>query len=87
MIHDPVLSPVRTRCETRVANSVGLLKRVLVEDAALVVLAPVLGIHGIRSNKLKLSEAIVAVVGAGGGVNYECLVCVWVRQLFWALVR
>lgn len=62
MIYDPVLSPIGTRRETGVADSVSLVKRVLVENAAFVVLTPVLRIHGVRSNKLKLTETIVAII-------------------------
>jgi hypothetical protein len=62
MIYNQILRPIGACCEARGANSVSLVKRVLVEDAAFVVLTPVLGIRGICTNKLELPMAIVAVI-------------------------
>jgi len=82
VIHDPALLPIRTRREARVANAICLVGRVLVEDAALVILAPVLHVHGVIADELELPEAVVAVVGAGGGVDDEVLAGLRVDQLF-----
>jgi hypothetical protein len=73
--------PARTR-EARVANSVGFVERILVENAAFIVLTPVLCVHRIHSHKLKLSKAIIATVRAGGRVNQKGLIGDWVCQLF-----
>jgi hypothetical protein len=62
MVDDPILNLVKTRCEARVAHSVGLVEHILVENTAFIVLTPVLCVHGIHSHKLKLSKAITAIV-------------------------
>jgi hypothetical protein len=82
VVDDPILSPVRTRCEARVANSVGSVEHILAENAVFIVLTPVLCFHGIRSHKLKLSKTIIATVWAAGRVNQKGLIGGWVGQLF-----
>lgn len=81
MINNPVLLPIRALREARMPHTVRVLQRVLVEDAAVVVLAPVLHVHGILADELQLAEAVVAVIGTRGGVDDELLARVRVREL------
>ena len=82
MIHDPILGAVRTRREARVPDPVRLLDGVLIKDAAGRGLAPVLHVHRVVAHELELAEAVVAVVGARGGVDDEGLARLRVRELF-----
>lgn len=86
MIHDPILHPIRTLRKTRMSNSVRLVPRVLVKDTPLIILPPVLHVHGIITDKLELTEAIITAVGPRGGVDYECLAGSGVCELFRSLV-
>lgn len=86
VVHDPVLAAVRAGREARVADAVRLLLRVLVEDAAVVVLLPVLRVHRVRADELELAEAVVPVVAAGGAVDDEFLAGVRVGELLGAFV-
>ena len=81
MIHNPILLAIRTRRETRMAHAIRLLARVLIEDAPLRVLAPVLHVHRVVAHELQLAEAVVAVVGARSGVDDEVLARLRVREL------
>lgn len=89
MIHDPILLiPIVTtrRCgKARVSHTVGLLHLILIEHAP-VVLPPILGVHRIGADKLKLPETVIGVVRTGGGVDDELLGGVGVRELFWGFV-
>ena len=86
MIHHPVLAAVGAPDEAGVADARRHGELVLVEDAAGVVLAPVLGVHGVGAGELELAEAVVWVVGAGGGVDDEGLVGGRVGELFGGFV-
>jgi hypothetical protein len=68
------------------ADSVRLLAWVLVEDAAFVVFAPVLRVHGVVADELELAEAVIAVIGACGAVYYEVLTCIWICELLRSFV-
>ena len=86
MIHDPIFLPIRTRCEASVAYAVGLLRRILVKYAALGVLPPVLDVHRVRADKFKLTEAVVAVVGASSRIDDEVLAGFRVDELLGTFV-
>lgn len=87
VVNDPVLAAVWTGGETRVANAVCLFLGVLVEYATLVVFLPVLRVHWVWTDQLKLTEAVIPVVTSSGRVNDELLPGLWVGQLLWAFVR
>jgi len=86
MIHHPVLAAVGALDEAGVPDARRHGEFVLVEDAAGVVLAPVLGVHGVGAGELELAEAVVWVVGAGGGEDDEGLVGGGVGELFGGFV-
>lgn len=86
MVHDPVFASIRTGSEASVAHAVSLFRRVLVEDAAFVVLLPVARVHGVLADEFELTEAVVAVVAASGGVDDEFLACFGVCELLGAFV-
>ena len=67
-------------------NAIRFFQCILIEDAALVVLAPVLGVHWVSTNKFKLAEAIVAIVRASGRVDDEGLIRGRVCELLGTLV-
>lgn len=67
-------------------HTIGLIASVLVEDAAFVVLAPILRVHRIVAHELQLAEAVVPVVRTGGAVDQEGLVGGWVGELLRAFV-
>lgn len=73
MIHHPVLASIGTPHKTCMTDTVRHLQCILVKDAAFVVLSPVLVIHWVRADELEEAEAVVAVVGARGGVDDEVL--------------
>ena len=54
MIYDPILTPIWTCRKTRMSDPIRLLHGILVEDAALCILAPVLHVHGVIADELKL---------------------------------
>lgn len=81
MVDDPVLAAVGRGGEAGVADAVRLLQRVLVEDAAFVVLLPVLRVQRVGADEFQLAQTVVAVVAAGGGVDDEFLAGFWVGQL------
>lgn len=87
MVDDPVFAAVRASGEASVAHAVSLFRRVLVEDAALVVLLPVSWVHWVLTNEFELAEAVVAIVATSGGVDDEFLACLGVRKLLRAFVR
>ena len=66
MVHDPVLASIRTCSEASVTHAVSLFRRVLVEDAAFVVLLPVARVHWVLADQFELAEAVVTVVTASG---------------------
>ena len=68
VIHNPILSTVRTLCETGMTDSDSRGEFVLVEDTP-VVLDPILGIHWVFANKLELSETVVGIVTYCGRVD------------------
>lgn len=86
MVHDPVFRTIRTGGEARMTNTISFLGGVLVEDAAFVVLLPVAWVHGIGADELELSETVVPVVAAGGGVDDEFLAGLGVGELLRAFV-
>lgn len=86
MIHHPILLAIGTGRETRMADAIRLIAGVLIEDAALGVLAPVLDVHGVVAHELELAQAVVAIVRPGCRVNDEILAGVRVRELFGAFV-
>ena len=81
MIHNPVLCAIWTSREARVADAVGRVEVVLVEDASFVVFTPVLHVHWVVANELELAETVVTIVAASGGVDYEGLVRCWIGEL------
>jgi hypothetical protein len=87
VVHDPVFASIGTCSEAGVTHAISLFRRVLVEDAAFVVLLPVSWVHRIFTNQFELTEAVVAVVATSGGVNDEFLACLGVCELLWAFVR
>ena len=86
MIHNPILPPIRTSRKTRMPDPIRLLQRILIEHTPLIILPPVLHIHGVVSHQLKLTKAVVTIVRPRRGVNDEGLVCVGVCELLGAFV-
>lgn len=55
VVYNPILAAVRRSGEAGVPDAVGLLERVLVEDAALVALLPVLRVHRVVADEFELA--------------------------------
>jgi hypothetical protein len=87
VVHYPVFSSVRAGSKASVADAISFFPRILIEDAAFVVLLPVLWVHRIIAGQFELTEAVVAVVTSSGGVDDEFLACFGVGELLWAFVR
>ena len=79
MINDPILPSIGTGGKTRMTHSIRLLQRVLIENRSLDRFAPVIDVHGVLAYELELAETVVAVVGAGGRVDY--VGSVWVVRV------
>ena len=86
MVHNPPLTPVRALRETRVTDTIGFLRWVLVEYTACCVLVPAVDVHRVVADKLDEAKTVVPVVGSGGRVYDEGLVRVGIGQLLWSLV-
>ena len=67
------------------ANPVSMLESVLIEDAIIVVLPPILIVHGIFTYELQLPETVVPVIRSRGAIDDE-LLPVWTGELLWAFV-
>lgn len=61
VVDDPMLRAIRGSDKGRMANSVSRLARILIEDGVWV-FPPVAWVHWVVAYKLKLPEAVVAVV-------------------------
>lgn len=83
-MHDLALSFIRTRLEIGVADSLCLIRLVLVEDEERGDLAPVTHVHRVGADELELAETVVPAVGARGQVDDEGLACVGIGELFGA---
>ena len=69
MIHNPILLSIRARGKACVYHAMGALHGILIENTSLVVLTPVLGIHGIIADKFRLAKTVVPVIGSIGGID------------------
>ena len=87
MVNEPILLSVRTRGKACVTDTIGIFQRILIENTAIIVLPPILYVHGIISHKLKLTEAVIPVIGSSGAVDDEVLACAGVNELLGALIR
>lgn len=86
MVHDIVLRAVRAGREARVARAVDASGRVLVEDAAVAVLAPRVRLHGVGAHELEEPEAVKGRVDARGRVDDKVLARGRVDELLRAFV-
>ena len=69
------------------AYAVSMLESVLIEDAVLVVLPPILVVHGIVAYELQLSETVVPVIRSRSTVDDELLPGLEISQLLRAFIR
>lgn len=84
MIHNLALTSIRTHREIRVADSLSLIRLVLVEDEERGDLAPGTHVHRVGADELELAETVVPALGARGRVDDERLACVGTCELFGA---
>lgn len=60
-------------------HSISSLQRILIEDGSLNCFTPVVDVHRVLTYELELAETVVAIVGAGGRVDY--VGSVWVVRV------
>lgn len=73
VVHNVVFGAVRAGGEAGVASAVDALVSILMEDAAVTVLAPRLILHGVVADQLEHAQAVKGGVDAGGRVNDKVL--------------
>lgn len=86
VVDNVVLGAVGAGGETSVTRAVDALKGVLVEDAAVAVLAPRLVLHGVVADQLEHAQTVKGRVDAGGRVNDKVLARGRVDELLGPLV-
>ncbi len=87
MVYNPILTPIRACGEAGVPHAVSLRRWVLVENATLSILAPVLNVHWVIANQLELTKTVVAVVGSRCGVDDKVLTGLGVDELLRGFIR
>ncbi len=70
---------------TGMTNPVSVLESILIEHTILVVLPPILIVHGIFAYELQLPKTVVPVIRSRGAIDDE-LLPVWTGELLWAFV-
>jgi hypothetical protein len=86
VIYNPILLEIWTLDEAGMANTISLFVWVLIEHAPIILLLPIVRVHGVLAYEFQLAETVVAVVRATAAVDDELLVSLWVGELLRSLV-